>query len=67
MSTLKYLIAEQDGLREQAGIFPKKVKQAGYVKRAEWNYFRKKSREQDVIREQGGYFVRKKFNQKLHI
>ena len=51
--TLKYLIAEQGILREQAGILSKKVKQAGRIKRAGWNYFGKILREQDVIRELG--------------
>ena len=49
--TLKYLITKQGILREQAGILSQKVKQAGRIKRAGWNYFGKILREQDVIRE----------------
>ena len=36
--TLEYLIAEQDGIREQGGILSQKVKQAGWNKRAGWNF-----------------------------
>ena len=43
ISTLEYLIAEQDGLREQDGILSIKVKRAG------WNFTIKKSREQNFI------------------
>ena len=31
-------LSEQDGIREQGGIFQKKVKQAGWNKRAGWNF-----------------------------
>ena len=38
LNTLEYLIAEQDGIREQGGILSQKVKQAGWNKRAGWNF-----------------------------
>ena len=40
-STLVYLIAEQDVLREQGGILGQKVKQAGWNRRAGWNFVTK--------------------------
>ena len=41
MDTLEYLIAEQDGIREQDGTFSLKVKQAGWNKRAGWIFLTK--------------------------
>ena len=31
-------LSEQDGIREQGGIFSEKVKQAGWIKRAGWHF-----------------------------
>ena len=38
LSTLVYLIAEQDGIREQDGILSQIVKRAGWNKRAGGDY-----------------------------
>ena len=45
-STLVYLIAEQAVISEQDGILQKKVKRAGYNKRAGWNILLSKISEQ---------------------
>ena len=41
LSTLVYLIAKQDILREQDGNLQEKVKRAGPNKGAEWNILKK--------------------------
>ena len=41
MFTLEYLIAEQDGIREQDGTLSLKVKQAGWNKQAGGIFFTK--------------------------
>ena len=41
ISTLVYLIAEQDILREQDGIILEKIKRAGPNKGAGWNILQK--------------------------
>ena len=46
MYTLVYLIAEQAVISEQDGILQKKVKRAGYNKRAGWNILLSKITEQ---------------------
>ena len=46
LSSLVYLIAEQDGISEQDGILQNKVKRAGYNKRAGWNILLSKITEQ---------------------